>query len=271
MVISGSALRHAIVGPVGSADGPMRTNRAAWETASEKYVREYDRLLEEARTGQTLADAELAVLGSILSQRPVVVHLQSGHGLDDIALARAGAQRVVGVDYSTVATSSAARRARELTMPCHYVVAALPPTPLVDGCADLVYTGKGALIWMPDIQAWARDVARLLHPGGHLLVHEAHPMVPLYSWNPEMTVIRPDRSHFSRSHVNDTYPAGGALEWQWTLGEIVTAIAEADLELLTLIEHPEPFWRPGNIDAAAWNGQLPNSYSLLARRRPGVG
>ena len=249
----------------------MRANRAAWETASEKYVREYDRLLEEARTGQTLAEAELAVLTSILSQGPVVVHLQSGHGLDDIALARAGAKRVVGVDYSTVAASSAARRARELMMPCHYVVAALPPTPLVDGCADLVYTGKGALIWIPDIQAWARDVARLLNPGGHLFVQEAHPMVPLYSWNREMTMIRPDRSYFSRSHVNDTYPAGGALEWQWTLGEIVTAIAEAELELVTLIEHPEPFWRPGNVEAAAWNGQLPNSYSLLACRRPQVG
>ena len=141
-------------------------------------------------------ETELAVLRSILSQGPVIVHLQSGHGLDDIALARAGAQRVVGVDYSTVATSSAGRRARELTMPCHYVVAALPPAPLVDGCADLVYTGKGALIWIADIQAWARDVARLLKPGGHLFVHEAHPMVPLYSWDREMTMIRPDRSYF---------------------------------------------------------------------------
>ena len=45
--------------------------------------------------------------------------------------------------------------------------------PYVRGCADLVYTGKGALIWMPDIRAWASDVARLLTPGGHLFVHEA--------------------------------------------------------------------------------------------------
>jgi ubiquinone/menaquinone biosynthesis C-methylase UbiE len=254
-----------------SADSPLWANRAVWETASEKYVREYDRLLEEARTGQTLADPELAVLRPILSQGPVVVHLQSGHGLDDIALARAGAQRVVGLDYSTVAISAAARRARELAMPCHYVVAALPPTPLADGCADLVYTGKGALVWMPDLRAWASDVARLLNPGGHLFVHEAHPMVPLYSWDPEMTSIRPGRSYFSRSHVNDTFPGGGALEWQWTLGEIVTAVAEVGLGLVTLIEHPEPFWRPGKVEAAAWKGQLPNSYSLLACRRAQVG
>ncbi|MGI8720750.1 MAG: methyltransferase domain-containing protein [Geodermatophilaceae bacterium] len=83
-----------------------------------------------------------------------MVHLQSGHGLGDIALAKAGASRVIGVDYSTVAASAAARRAQELAMPCAYVVAELPPVLLRDRCADLVYTGKGALIWMLDLRAW---------------------------------------------------------------------------------------------------------------------
>lgn len=63
------------------------------------------------------------------------------------------------------------------------MVAQLPSAPLGDGCADLVYTGKGALIWMPDLQSWANDVARLLAPAAHLFVHEAHPMVPLYGWD----------------------------------------------------------------------------------------
>src|SRR3546814_3564029 len=35
----------------------------------------------------------------VLRERPVVVHLQSGHGLDDIDLVAAGASRVVAVDY----------------------------------------------------------------------------------------------------------------------------------------------------------------------------
>ena len=40
----------------------------------------------------------------------------------------------------------------------------------------------------------------------------------------------------------------------------------AGLELLTLAEYPEPFWRPGGVNAAVWDGRLPNTYSLLARR-----
>jgi hypothetical protein len=38
------------------------------------------------------------------------------------------------------------------------------------------------------------------------------------------------------------------------------------MELLSLAEYPEPSWRPAGIRAAAWDGRLPNAYSLLARR-----
>ena len=248
------------------SESTVRANRAVWESASLKHVREYEALLAEARTGQSLTDSEQEMLGPILQRRPLVVHLQSGHGLEDIALAMAGAHRVIGVDYSTVAAGAAARRAAELAMPCAYVAAQLPPAPLRDGIADLVYTGKGALTWMPDLAGWASDVARLLAAAGHLFVHEAHPMIPLYTWDVDAARIRPDRGYFDHNHVNDTYPAHGAVEWQWILGEIVTAVCQAGLEVRELREHPEPFWRPDDTESAAWNGQLPNTFSLLARR-----
>src|ERR1035438_5028438 len=38
----------------------------------------------------------------------------------------------------------------------------------------------------------------------------------------------------------------------------------------SLTEYPEPFWRPGGVNAAAWDGRLPNTYSLLARRAAGT-
>lgn len=249
-------------------DEVVRANRAAWEDASGKHVREHEELLAEARRGGSLTAVELAVLRPLLATAPLVVHLQSGQGLDDVDLVRAGARSVVGVDYSVVAASAAERRARALGTPCHYVAAQLPPAPLRAGCADLVYTGKGALIWMPDLDAWAREVARLLRPGGDLVLHEAHPMVPLWAWDPDEPRIRPDRSYFARSHTNDTYPARGAVEWQWTLGELVTALGRAGLRVLELHEQPEPFWRPGDVDAAAWRGRLPNSYTLHARSAP---
>jgi SAM-dependent methyltransferase len=196
-----------------------------------------------------------------------VVHPQSGHGLEDIALVAAGAQSVVGIDFSEVAATAAQRRADDLGIACRYLVAEVPGVPLRDECADLVYTGKGALFWMHDLAAWAQDIARVLRPSGHLFIYEAHPIVPLWTWDEDEPRIRPDRSYFARSHVNDTFPAGGAVEWQWSLGQIITAVVSAGLEVLVVEEYAEPFWKPADTAAAAWRGRLPNSFALLARRK----
>ncbi|RIQ37786.1 hypothetical protein DY240_00415 [Jiangella rhizosphaerae] len=91
--------------------------------------------------------------------------------------------------------------------------------------------------------------------------------MPLWTWDADEPRIRPDRGYFERQHVNDTFPARGAVESQATLGEIVTAVVAAGLELRHLAEYPDPFWRPGGVDAAAWRGRLPNAFSLLALRR----
>ncbi|MFC0628687.1 class I SAM-dependent methyltransferase [Kribbella deserti] len=235
-------------------------------TASQKHINEYDELLAEARAGTILFERERELLAPLLATSPEVVHLQSGHGLDDVALIDAGARSVVGVDYSEVAATMAQRRANDLAKACRYLAAEVPGVPLRDSCADLVYTGKGALIWMRDLSAWARDIARLLRPGGHLFVYEAHPMVPLWTWDEDETRIHPDRGYFGRTHINDTFPANGAREWQWTLGEIVTTLASAGLEVLVLEEYAEPFWRPADLPpVAAWQGRLPNAFALTAR------
>jgi hypothetical protein len=91
-------------------------------------------------------------------------------------------------------------------------------------------------------------------------------MVPLWTWDEDEPRIRPDRGYFERSHVNDTFPARGAVEWQATLTEIINAVLSAGLELLHVAEYAEPFWRPTYVTAAAWKGRLPNAFALLARR-----
>lgn len=247
-------------------DAVTQANREAWEAASCKYVHEYDDLLAQAASGASLSAVERGLLKDILDRAPEVVHLQSGHGLEDAALVQAGAKSVVGIDYSSTTAGAAQQRADELGLACRYIVGAVPGVPLADGVADLVYTGKGALIWMPDLDAWAREAARLVRVGGHLFIYEGHPAVPLWTWDEDTPRIRADRSYFARSHVNDTFPARGAVEWQWTLGQVVTAVITAGMELLSLAEYPGPFWIPDGVRAAAWNGRLPNTYSMLARR-----
>ena len=238
--------------------------RAAWAIASRKYEDEYTEHLERARTAELLP-AEVDVLGEIVVGADVV-HPMSGHGLDDVALARLGARSVHGLDYSDAAVSSAQRRADELGMPCRYTRTVMPASGLDDACADLVYTGKGALIWVADLPAFFAETHRLLRADGWFYVYEAHPLVPLWDWNPDEIRVRPDRGYFASSHVNDSYPGNGAVERQHTLAEIVMACLAAGFEIEHLAEHPDPFWRPGGVTAAAWDGRVPNAFSLLARR-----
>ena len=247
------------------------TNRDAWDLASRKYVEESAEL-----DGERLADVEQELLAPLLTSRPRVIHLQSGNGIDCVQLLDAGAASAVGVDFSVVAVRAAEARARRLGSSARYIVGSVPETPLASGCADLVYTGKGALVWLSDLQAWAREVARLLAPGGTLFVFDAHPAAPLWTLDPDAAGLDARRSYFGGTRANDTFPAsaiarfGGegveAIEWQWTLADIVTSVLAADMALVHLGEHPEPFWRPKGVHAAAaWDGRLPNSFTLVAR------
>jgi SAM-dependent methyltransferase len=144
----------------------------------------------------------------------------------------------------------------------------MPASGLEASCADLAYTGKGALIWLSDLPAFFAEVHRLLRAGGWFYVYEAHPLVPLWAWDADEIRVRSDRSYFAPSHVNDSFPGNGAVEHQNTLSTIVMACRRAGFEIEHLEEHPEPFWRPGYLTApaAAWDGRVPNSFSLLARR-----
>jgi hypothetical protein len=150
----------------------------------------------------------------------------------------------------------------------------------LNGSADLVFTGNGALPWMSDIGAWARVVARLLRPGGRLVVVEGHPLN--WVWDPEATVHRlslDGRSYFDAApRANETFPASAvtrfardaedapaAWEYQWSLGQVVTATAEAGLVVVRLEEYPDHFWPQFGSIAAVDFARLPHTFSLVAR------
>ncbi len=58
---------------------------------------------------------------------------------------------------------------------------------------DLVFTGIGALCWLPSIARWAEVVANLLKPGGRLFLREAHPVLG-QSTTPAATASWPSTS-----------------------------------------------------------------------------
>jgi hypothetical protein len=57
-----------------------------------------------------------------------------------------------------------------------------------------------------------------------------------------------------------------AIERQWTLGEVVTRLAEVGLTLERLEEHPEQYWPLFRDIPEAIGNRLPHTFSLLMRK-----
>jgi SAM-dependent methyltransferase len=207
-------------------------------------------------------------MGDVAGKR--LVHLQCHIGLDTLAWARRGA-RVTGLDFSAPAISAASSLASDLGIDASFVVSDVYDAAEVlgSGSFDVVYTGKGALVWIPDIPAWARVVAQLLRPGGFLYLVEGHPFAQvleepssvspgdpgLDSGDPGLVVAR---DYFDTEGMLEEYPwtytDGPPLEhqqhveFQHGMGTMVTALADAGLRIEFLHEHPvDVFQRFGSL------------------------
>ena len=185
-----------------------------------------------------------------------VVHLQCHIGTDTISLARLGARSVTGLDFSPSALAAARALATRAGAAVEFVesdlydaVEALSPARF-----DLVYTGIGAICWLPDIAGWAHVVARLLRPSGRLFMREGHPML----WT--MSDPRPDGllvvefPYFETAGVEFsepvTYGGEGTLaapdivHFNHGLSEIFNAVWAAGLTITAFDEHRELPWNP---------------------------
>ena len=150
---------------------------------------------------------------------------------------------------------------------------------------DLVYTGVGALNWLPDIAGWARVVAAVLRPGGRLYVRDAHPMLMTLHDGIDDDVLRVTLPYFeghAQRWVNEvTYTDGDPIaspeqyEWNHGLGEIVQAVIDAGLRVTALREHTELEWQglpqmvegaDGKFRLADDPERLPLMFTLEARR-----
>ncbi len=84
---------------------------------------------------------------------------------------------MTGADISPAAIDLAGSLAIELGFPEARVVQSnlydLPEA--LEGTFDVVSTSRGALNWLPDIQAWATIVAHIVAPGGIFLVPRSGP------------------------------------------------------------------------------------------------
>ena len=233
---------------------------------------------------------DLARLGSIDGLD--VVHLQCHIGTDTLSLARLGARSVTGLDFSAPALEVAAQLAADCGANIDYVESELygAVDALGLGRFDLVYTGVGALCWLPDIGRWAQVVAALLRPGGRLFIREGHPMLwTLADPRPDGLVVvefpyfETEGVHFSDtvSYVAPYEPLASPdiVHFNHGLAEVITALMNADMLLTAIEEHDTVPWNPlgdameelegGEYRLRHTPARLAATYTLQATKRSG--
>ena len=217
------------------------------------------------------------------------VHLQCHIGTDTVSLARLGAQ-MTGLDFSPASLVQARNLAERTGSSIEYVEADVYSAceVLEPASFDLVYTGIGALCWLPDITRWAAVVAGLLRKGGRLFLREGHPMlfsvdetyldrlvVEYPYFQQDEPLIVEDAGTYVETQAQFTHNV--THEWNHGLGETVTALLQAGMEITGLVEHDSVPWEaiPGQMsqdDAGEWRlserpWRLAASYTLDGRKR----
>ncbi|GAS87386.1 class I SAM-dependent methyltransferase [Mycolicibacterium brisbanense] len=229
---------------------------------------------------------DLPRLGDIRGVR--TVHLQCHIGTDTLSLARLGAA-VTGLDFSGRSVEEARRLVAETGDTVDFVQADVreATSVLPAGGFGLVYTGVGALCWLPDVGQWADVVAALLAPGGVVHIREGHPILwamdetlddDLHLRFPYFERETPLEWDDASTYVPTSTPlqATKTYEWNHSIGEIITGVLDAGLRLEMFVEHDSVPWEalPGQMTLrpnGEWalttrSGVAPLSYTLRARK-----
>ena len=273
-------------------DDDYRTlNQANWDERAPAHAASPGYHLEEFRADPAylseVVTFDLPLLGDVEGLRGV--HLQCHIGTDTISLARLGA-RMTGLDFSPAAVAQATALSEELGAGVDFVQADVYDAAevLPEGEFDLVFTGVGALNWIPSVERWAAVVERLLKPGGRLFIREGHPVLwaladPLPDGRLELEYPYVEREEPQVWDEGGTYVESDVefqhtvtKEWNHGLGEIVTALLGHGLMLDALVEHDSVPWDPfpgftealpggeHRLEDRPW--RLPHSYTIKAHK-----
>lgn len=267
-----------------------RDNLAAWDERAPAHARaagyKVSRFHEDPAYLSDVVSFDVPLLGDVSGLDGV--HLQCHIGTDTVSLSRRGA-RMKGLDFSGESIAQARSLAQETGADVEFVQSDVYAAADVLGREqfDFVFTGIGALCWLPDVRRWAQVVHDLLRPGGFLFIREGHPMLwamdesvddELVAGYPYFEVPTPVTDEHDGSYlpVDTTFRSDVSHSWNHGIGETVMALLDTGMALDLLFEHDSCPWEalPGKMaegDDGEWRllerpERLPLTYTLKAHR-----
>ena len=233
-------------------------NRLSWNEATRahnSHKADQAKFLREG--GNLLYPEETALLGDLTGES--VLHLQCNTGRETLCMKQLGAAEAVGIDISDEAIGFARKLSADSGLEATFhrddVYNWLERAAQGDVRYDIVFCSYGAIIWLSDLDPWAKDIAALLKPGGRFVTVEFHPIEMMFevdyshkyaysTHGKPLTWSDGIEDYVARSGPNNV-PSGwldgvqdfknpqAAHEFHWGTAEIITSLLDAGL----ILEH----------------------------------
>ena len=262
-------------------DNYIAINRQSWNNRVQSHMNSdfYD--LEGFLKGNTsLNSIELELLGDIKNKH--ILHLQCHFGQDSLSLGRLGAH-VTGVDLSDKAVESAIELANKTKIDANFICSDIYELPkCLDKQFDIVFTSYGTIGWLPDLDKWAKIVAKYLKPGGKFVFVEFHPVVWMFDddfekiayhyFNKEVIIESETGSYADKTaDLSQEY-----VMWNHSMSDVVNSLIKNGLEINSLDEFDySPYncfnkteeFKPNKFRIKHLDNKIPMVFAIVATKK----
>ena len=250
-------------------------NKIGWDGLAKTHFENYH--IKRLLSGEPLInDLIKEEVGDVKGKS--LVHLLCHIGTDTLSWALLGA-KVTGIDISSESLKYARILAEKMDIKADFIESDIMDVMnIVNKKYDIVFSSTGVLCWIPDINCYAETVRHLLNDKGCFYILDGHPLRNVLI-NDEGSAS-PDtiQGNYFRHKVwqydnmsdytdPDIIIPTKSYEWDWTLGQVVTAFCKAGMKIEFLHEFPQYFYSgytPYDVEDNKIE-QFPCTFSLKAR------
>jgi len=222
-----------------------QSNKKGWDGLAETHFKNYhiDKLIAGRPLLNELIKKEV---GNVKGKS--LVHLLCHIGTDTLSWALLGA-KVTGVDISSESLKYARRIAEQMKIEADFIETDIMEAKnKINKKFDVVFSSTGVLCWLPDIKVYAQTVRKLLNDNGFFYLYDGHPFrnamiddAGEYSDDIHGNYFRKEAWKYDNmgDYTDpDLKVPCNSYEWNWTMGEIITAFCDVGMRIEFLHEFP---------------------------------
>ncbi|MFX1482560.1 MAG: class I SAM-dependent methyltransferase [Promethearchaeota archaeon] len=227
----------------------LKTNRELWDIlATIHHETEFYDVEGFLKGKQTLDPIEIDELPDLRGKS--LLHLQCHFGMDTLSLAKLGAI-ATGVDFSSTAIELAKALSEAAGIDARFICSNVYDLPeVLDEKFDIVFTSGGVLVWLPDLDQWAKIISASLKPGGCFYIREDHPFAYIFDDEKDVHELKVKFPYFQSdrplmfetegSYADKDAKTGKmrSYEWNHTISQIINALINNGLRIDHFNEFP---------------------------------